>query len=541
MTKRLYLIVCDCQIYPPISNRFYEGMVKNIFANVAQQISFFTSTNFKLKLIIYKTDSQEFQDYLSDASNFRGHCEGVYFPNGANEISGILREANRTQTRITIAGNRTGLTGSAVPLNGKVIATAKLNRIIEINCSEKYALVEAGVSLAELQARLNELNYFYPPDPTEQNCFIGGTIATNASGARTFKYGSTRNFIDALEIALPNGEIFFLERGKIFAEKNHFHFSTNKNYKFDFSIPSIQMPPTKNTAGYFLKENMDLIDLIIGSEGTLGIVTKAKLKILPLPEKIISCVAFFKSEIDALNFIIDARDFSRSANEKISAARALEYFDGRSLRFLQNDFPKITNDSNAAVWFENEINENEDETLEHWLKLIKANNGNEENIWFASDKKDYDEIHEFRHAISAKANEFVARHGLRKLGTDTAVPDKHFLSFYFDAVNLIERTKINFIIYGHAGNSHLHINFLPTSQSEFETAKKLYSEICRISVSLGGTVSAEHGIGKVKRSYLKMMYDEAIIKEMARIKKIFDPNCILSVGNIFEEDLLAAV
>lgn len=301
------------------------------------------------------------------------------------------------------------------------------------------------------------------------------------------------------------------------------------------------MPATKNTTGYYLKENMDLIDLLVGSEGTLGVITKAKLKILPIPKNILSCVAFFEDENDALGFIADVRAISKIHGNQFIDARALEFFDRYSLRFLKSDFAKIKNNFRAAVWFENEYSNDADEALGYWLDLIIKHNGNEEDIWFAADKKDFEEIHEFRHAISAKANEFVTKHGLRKLGTDTAVPDENFTKFYFDSVSLIENTNLNYIVYGHAGNSHLHINLLPTNQKEFELAKKLYSEICRISVELDGTVSAEHGIGKVKRNYLKMMYGEATIIEMARIKKIFDPNLILGIGNIFEEEIFTGL
>lgn len=492
-------------------------------------------------MIIYKNRQDEFQDYLSDASNFKGECEGVYFPQNKEEVSEIVTRANQENIQLTVAGNRTGLTGSSVPLAGKVISTAKMDKIVSANFDKGEVIVQPGITLVELQTYLMASNYFYPPDPTEKNCFIGGTIATNASGARTFKYGSTRNFIEALEIVLANGEIFYLERRKYFAKKNEFNFVTQAGTHFHFSFPTIEPTTSKNTAGYFLKEDVDLIDLFIGSEGTLGVITEAKLKILPQPKKIVSCVAFFKTEADSLNFICDARDLSRDHRQQFIDARALEYFDGNSLRFLQKDFAKIKSHFNSAVWFEFESENNEDEALEHWLELISNHNGNENDIWFALDKKDFEEIHEFRHAISAKANEYVSQRGLRKLGTDTAVPDRNFLQFYQKSKSLIEKEKLKYIIYGHAGNSHLHINLLPSNENEFETAKKLYSEICRLSVQLEGTVSAEHGIGKVKRNYLKMMYDESTIIAMARIKKCFDPNLILNIGNIFDDELLIHV
>ncbi|MCH6574807.1 MAG: FAD-binding oxidoreductase, partial [Bacteroidetes bacterium] len=162
--------------------------------------------------MIVKTQQDEIQNYLIDASNTKGFCEAVYIPQSVSEMTEIIKEANEKKHSVTISGNGTGLTGARVPKGGIVISTEKLNKIIEINLEEKFALVEPGVLLSELQDTVKQKGLLYAPDPTERNCFIGGTVATNASGARTFKYGPTRNYVEELEIILPDGDFLYLKR-----------------------------------------------------------------------------------------------------------------------------------------------------------------------------------------------------------------------------------------------------------------------------------------------------------------------------------------
>ncbi len=488
--------------------------------------------------MIIKTSPEEIQNFLVDASNLKGFCEAVYFPETTEDVQKILREADKSKTPVTVSGNGTGLAGARVPEGGIVISTEKLNKIIEISEDNLYAIVQPGVLLSDFLNETRKRKLLYPPDPTEKNCFIGGTVATNASGEKTFKYGSTRNYVHHLEIVLPNGELLEINRERYIAEKNHLFIVTNSRRIIELYLPQIKMPRIKNASGYFIKENMDAIDLFIGSEGTLGVITKIKLKLLPLPEKIISCIIFFNSEEDALSFIREARNISsntRAENKQNSIdALALEFFDENSLKFLKEDFSRIPSESKAAVWFEQEADEtNESQLLDEWIKLISKHNGNEESAWFAFTENDKQNIQQFRHSISAKVNEVIAKNNVRKLGTDAAVPDDAFKEFYDYSKNITAASGIRFVVYGHFGNSHMHLNMLPESSDEYEKGKDVYRMICRKAIQLNGTVSAEHGIGKLKREYLLEMYGEKIISEMKAIKKIFDPKFILGRGNMF--------
>ncbi len=492
--------------------------------------------------MIVKTDQAEIQNYLKDASNTKGFCDAVYFPENANDIINILKQANENKIAVTVCGNRTGLTGASVPKGGIVLSTEKLNKIIEINEKEKYAIVEPGVLLADFLKELKSYSLYYPPDPTELNCFIGGTVATNASGAKTFKYGSTRDFILGLEIILPTGELINIIRGKNLADGNILHVSTESNKSYKLKIPDINIALSKNAAGYFCKENMDVIDLFIGSEGTLGIFKRIKLKLLQAPVKVLSSVIFFNSEENGLNFIIDAREksYSTRQSKKIIAidVLALEYFDKNSLELLREDYPNIPVNTESAVWFEQELNdESGDQLTELWLELIGKHDGNINDSWIAMNDKDKSEFEKFRHAISAKVNEFISSHNYRKLGTDFAVPDNQLKDFYSQIKNAVSKTGLSFVIYGHFGNSHIHLNMLPKNDNELEVAKKLYNDICYFAIKIGGTFSAEHGVGKNKTELLYRMYGEQVVKEMFEIKKTFDPNLVLCYGNIFNPSL----
>jgi D-lactate dehydrogenase (cytochrome) len=284
---------------------------------------------------------------------------------------------------------------------------------------------------------------------------------------------------------------------------------------------------------------MDAIDLFIGSEGTLGIITKAKLKLLPNPEKLISCVVFFRNEVDALAFLFEARKISflkrKNDSKFLIDALALEFFDKNSLKFLLPDYPNIPAVSGSAVWFEQETTIiDEERFLEEWTNLIRKFGGNDNDVWFTFSENENEKIQKFRHSISAKVNEFMTQNNFRKLGTDVAVPDFSFEELYYYSKKITEAAGINYVVYGHFGNSHMHFNFLPGTDLQFEKAKELYRTICLKAIELKGTVSAEHGVGKVKREYLTQMYGEDVMNKMFAIKKMLDPNIILGRGNLFE-------
>lgn len=407
-----------------------------------------------------------------------------------------------------------------------------MNSILHIDAKLKTCRTQTGALLSQIQEACKDVQHLYPPDPTEKNCSIGGTIATNASGARTFKYGPTRNWINYLKVVLANGETIELERGKNFADNYVLKLQTKEGAKFKIILPKIKMPPVKNAAGYFIKENMDAIDLFVGMEGTLGVVTEAELNLIDYPNDLISGMIFFDNFSDTYDFVSKLKGLSLEINSKIKT-RAIEFFDDQALNFLRQFYPK-TPSGKFAIWIEQEIySESKDELMTLLYELIERHKASLESSYFAMNEKDMNEIREFRHAISARINENLVQNNLQKVGTDLAVPNGYFNQLYNYCINLCNGERIDFVGYGHIGNDHLHLNMLPKDQDEYIKAKKLYLEFCKKAVGFGGTVSAEHGIGKLKKEYFRLMYKPDEILQIYEIKKILDPNLILGVGNIF--------
>lgn len=492
--------------------------------------------------MLIKTNIDEIQSWLNDASNFSGGvAERVLFPTEAEEIAAVLAEATRAGTPVTVAGAGTGITGGRVPMGGIVLAMDRMAAIKEIHseAGNSYARVQPGVVLADLQKAAAAAGLLYPPDPTEWSCQIGGTVATNASGARSFKYGATRPYVQWLQIVLPAGDILELRRGEVLADEDgQLRLPLTSGRTLDVRLPNYQMPAIrKHVAGYFVQPGMDAIDLFIGSEGTLGVITEIELRLLPQPAGTMAGVVFFETEADLLAFVDAARAQSyatRAGTGQGMDARALEYFDAESLAFLRPHHPRVPADVAGAIYFEQEITvETEDLLMQAWLDLLEEHHALLDASWFATNERDRQELREFRHHLPVLVNEWIARHRQRKVSTDMAVPDAAFpemLSFYQDS---LRGADLSYVIFGHVGDNHVHVNILPKDDDEATRARAMYATFVERAVALGGTVSAEHGIGKLKRPYLEMLYSPVALQEMRSLKRALDPAMILGRGNLF--------
>jgi D-lactate dehydrogenase (cytochrome) len=489
---------------------------------------------------------------LTDASNMPGgFADKLFIPENREEIAEILKEANAQKIPVTISGARTGTVGGAIPFGGFVISLERLYKIREINRAELLATVESGVILNDFQKAVEAENLFYPPDPTEWSCQIGGTVATNASGARSFKYGATREFVEELEIVLANGEILNLKRGEVFSENGFLELETARGARIRAKLPTYRQPDTrKNTSGYFSGELTDAIDLFIGSEGTLGIITQIKLRLLPKPESFFSGIIFFENETDLLNFVNEAREISfntrketiqnpKSEIQNRIDASLIEYFDEKALKFISEKFPEVPEGAKGAIFFEQEMAaETEDALLEQWNALLEKNNADLEQSWFTTTAQDREKMRAFRHALPVTVNERIVRYRQKKVGTDMAVPDDKFATFLNFYKEKLDASGLEYVIFGHIGDNHLHANMIPKNEDEAEKARHLYGRFIAQSIMLGGTISAEHGIGKHKSKYLYVQYGERFLNEMAELKKAFDPHGILGRGNMFDAKFL---
>jgi FAD/FMN-containing dehydrogenase len=420
-------------------------------------------------------------------------------------VAAALREASAAGVPVTIAGGGTGVTGGGVPLGGWVLSVEKLNRL-EVHPG--YAIAGAGVPLRDLQAAAQRAGQFYPPDPTENSAFLGGTIATNASGSRSYRFGSTRRWVERLRVVLADGRLLDLGRGDA----------------VDFDPGAVPLPAvTKNTAGYPLRPGMDWIDLFVGSEGTLGVVTEARVRLLPAPPAVLAGVVFFADDGAAL----DAVDQWRSTE-----ARMLEYLDQPSLELLRARFPEIPAAARAAILFDQALASEDDPEVDHWLDRIQAAGAFEEESWFALSAADRERFRQFRHSLPELVNDTVRRSGALKMNTDYAVPvarNREMLAYY--RRRLEREFPGRYVIFGHIGDAHLHVNIF-SDPANPATASDLLREFAREAVALGGTVSAEHGLGKRKRHLLELQYGAAEIEAMRAVKRRLDPGDILGRGTL---------
>ncbi len=497
-----------------------------------------------------KAQFDEIQTYLTDASFMSGGtAERLFLPETADEVADILREANAAGVPVTIAGARTGTVGGAIPFGGYVLSMERLNRIVSIDKDALTALVQPGVLLGDLQKAVEAERLFYPPDPTEWSCQIGGNVATNASGARSFKYGATRDYVRRLRVVLADGDEVELRRGETLAGGNGvLLLTTAAGRTINVKPPTYERPATrKNASGYFNATPLDAIDLFIGSEGTLGVIVEIELALLPKPEGFFSGIVFFAAQSDLLAFVDEARveSFEQRKNPVATApgsdidATLLEFFDSHSLGFIRERFPETPEGMAGAVFFEQETSaENEDAVFEVWNALLERHNADTDRSWFTTNEQDREKMRAFRHAMPLAANERFARNGFKKVSTDMAVPPDRFRSFLKFYDDLLAPSGIEYVIFGHIGDCHLHANLFPKTEAENERARHLYGRCVAQAIMLGGTVSAEHGIGKLKRKYLAAMMGERYLNEMAEIKRAFDPKGILGRGNVFDESYL---
>ena len=492
--------------------------------------------------MIVKDTLDEIQNYLSDSSNLKGFCSKVYIPENVEELIYCVWELYKNDVPYTISGAGTGLVGGRVPFEGVVVSTEKLNRILEINEEQQYVVVEAGVIRKDLDLFLEGRGFFLPPNPTETNSFIGGNIACDSSGSRTFKYGTMRGYVLALDIVLPDGKLVSLERNNESLVVNcNYTLLENRSVLVEFKIPDIPYPnTTKNTAGYYLHRGMHTLDLFIGSEGTLGTIARAKIKILPKPTNVIGLIIFFEDIGKAFDFLDSTRRLSRisfsgrnQANIKISA-RLIEFFDKNSLKLNVDEYPQIPEGSVCAFWIEQEYEPaEEDQIVSAWMEHIAKFTSFADQTWVAIEDSKHREFAEFRHKIPLKVFEMLSKTQFQKIGSDVATNDAVFRNYYFKLLRSLENSGLEYFIWGHFGNSHFHLNILPRNERENQQAEKIFDQHIAEAINLGGTYSAEHGTGKLKRKYFEMMFGSDNVQKMKEIKLKFDPKNLLNRGNLF--------
>lgn len=480
------------------------------------------------------SDAPDLERYLSDESRMPGGAaRAVAWPETPAEVAEVLAGAAAAGEPVTVSGAGTGIAGGRVPLGGVVLATDRLDRILDLEVlpgrSGGRIRVGAGVTVAAIQAAALAEGLWYPPDPTEAGCFAGGSIATNASGARTFRFGATRRWVERIVVALADGRVLDQPRGRVRAEGGWFELPGGGRVP----APDWALPRTsKHAAGYWSAPGMDLVDLFIGSEGTLGVIAEADLALIPAPESLVSGILFFDGEAAALGLVEAARgDRLRGAHGVTPIA--LEFFDAAALELLRGRGIGVPRDASAAIFFEQPVSEAAafDALLEAWGALAEEA-GALPDSWLAQEPAEQQRFREFRHLVPVTINETIGRRGVRKVSTDTAVPPGCAAAMLAAFRRLLDRAGLESVAFGHIGDDHLHVNVLPSGPEQLAEAKALYRQLVREAVALGGTISAEHGLGKLKGQDLGLLYPEPVLERMRAIRRALDPAGLLGRGTL---------
>jgi glycolate oxidase len=428
-----------------------------------------------------------------DALNQKYLPEAVAFVRTAGQVSELLRLANRHLFPVIPRGSGSGFTGGSVPVKGGlVICLTRMNTIIAIDTDNLIAEVEPGVITAELQNAVEKKGLFYPPDPASLKfSTIGGNVAECAGGPRCVKYGVTKDYVLGLEVVLPDGEI--VKTGA---------------------------KTMKSVAGY------DLTSFLVGSEGTLGVITRIFLKLLPLPESRRTMQAIFLS-MDAA-----AKTVSEIIKAKIIPS-TLEFIDQAAIRCVE-DYLQAGLPVHAEAILIIEV-DGDCEVVDKYAGKIEAicMQGGAETVKIAQTEIEANDLWKVRRSISAS----LLKLNPHKINEDITVPRSRVPDIIRDISEIAQKYNLINVNFGHAGDGNIHTNFMINRENhnELERAEQAVSEIFQATVTYGGTISGEHGIGIAKAPFLSLEVGSGGIAVIKRIKRAFDPNNILNPGKIVLE------
>jgi len=448
-----------------------------------------------------ETDADIREMFAADASGLRYLPEGVARPQSVDEVVEILRRAGESKTSVTAAGMQTSTTGASITDQGVLLSLRGLTPVLDIDSQARLVRVGAGAILGDVKRMAAAEGLLLAPDPTsEEESSIGGAIACNASGARTLRYGATREHVRSVKVVLASGEVAEFRRSGL----------------------------EKNTAGYAFAH--EPVDWFVGSEGTLGVVVEAELSLLPLPERVIGLEIPFAGERDALAFVVAARESSTVS------PRCLEYFDELAVG-IARDAEGLVPPSGTMVYVEQEADVAGDAALDAWLSLAESQRALVDDVRVFDGEQALATARRIRHAVPATMNERGAGHrhaGGRKVSTDWAVPYRRLYEAITMSRELARKAGVaQAVTYGHAGNGHPHQNYIARDAPELEAIERVVEQTLRSVLAMGGTVSAEHGIGKLKRRWLPLQMSPLELGVMRAVKRELDPFGILAPGNIF--------
>jgi D-lactate dehydrogenase (cytochrome) len=513
------------------------------------------------------------RDYLDDAAHFPGgHAAGVVFPRTTDDVVEILA----TSSSVLAIGAQSSLTGGATPMGELILATTRMARIVDVGPGR--ITVQPGVTVAAMQERLAASGAWFPPAPTFTGACAGGIVATNAAGAATFKYGSTRNWVEALTVVLADGTVLELQRGTSCAcggqdgrDAEQLTIDT-RHGRVRVPVPTYSMPRVaKRSAGYHAASGMDLIDLFVGSEGTLGVITQITFRTLSPAPKFALALVPCSSEHQGLALAKALRDASKTTWTTRDSAgidvSAIEHLDERSLQIVRDDgadarcnvtVPRgtslallvqleLSGEMSAEAAFDQiqeALNDTSADTpLVRFCRLLDhAGLLSDTELALPHDTRRAADLLALREAVPAGVNQRVGEAKrtvhprIEKTAADMIVPFERFAEMMTIYRKGFEARGLDYAIWGHLSDGNVHPNVIPRSIDDVVSGKEAMMEFGREVGRLGGCPLAEHGVGRnpVKQALLRQLYGQRGIDEMRAVKRALDPGWKLAPGVIFE-------
>ncbi|MFN8058030.1 MAG: FAD-binding oxidoreductase [Vicinamibacterales bacterium] len=504
--------------------------------------------------------------YVEDAAHYPGGSTAlVAKPITEGEVAWLLQQ----HAAVLPIGAQSSLTGGATPFGDVVIAMTNMTGLLGVR--DDTVRVQAGVPLAALQQALQERGLFYPPVPTFAGATVGGVLSTNAAGAATVRYGTTRDWVRAITVVLASGEVLDVERGECRAsEDRHFDILTDKGV-VRIDVPRLTMPDVpKRSAGYFAAPGMDLVDLFIGAEGTLGVVTEATLGLARLPPSRWLALVQVSDDRRALEFVQRIRFLAADRHATAGfAVSAIEHIDRRSLALLSQDGVVdrlnigILDDTTMALLVELE----DDRTLDRsaaWDELTNALDRPSDTspigqlcrvlrgfslletteVVMPDDRERREQLLAFREAVPEAVNRRVGRAQreldprIQKMAGDFIAPMSRFDEMMAAVRSSFERRDLDYAVWGHISDGNVHPNVIPRSVEDVVAGKAAILEAGSAVIRLGGCPMAEHGVGRnpVKQRLLELLYGRRGVDEMRRVKAALDPGWKLASGVLFARE-----
>lgn len=498
------------------------------------------------------------REYLKDESRTSGKAESISFPENEAEIQAIVKALIQNQTSITVQGSRTGITGGAVPAGGHIMNLSKMTKVmgLELDQDGNFAIrVQPGISLAELHAQLDGRRFdckgwnddalsalatlkkaekqFWPPDPSERSASIGGIAANNSRGICAHHYGPAGHHIKSIRVVDANGEVYSLGRHQYLLSHGTCPLPAGNEIRVDPTALRGESPDS-------------LMDLYLGSEGMLGVITELTLSLQSLPDELWGIVFFFEDQFRAVDFIQTI--VQRKKIESDTDIVAIEFMDQITLDSIREfkkgnsrlrKLPDVDSGVASAVYMEIHGNNTEEaEAISRWLLAAAIENkSNPDTTWAFCGESEIEPLRLFRHAAPEAVNRLIDKarqidSRITKLGTDMSLQKESLAEVLEMYRRDLQACGLSAAIFGHAANGHLHVNILPQDYQQFEAGRRLINQWAKSISSKGGSVVTEHGIGKIKKDLFRSNVLPRHLKLMFSIKQQLDPNGLWNPGNM---------